>query len=126
MGRIQQARKNIIFGFVSNFVIILMNFLQRDIFIRMLGRTLLGVNGIYTDVLSVLSLTEMGIGTALNYSLYKPVAQGDREKIKSYMRFYKRAYLAIVGVITMAEVSTLTKEEIIILSVCNLATSPIL
>ena len=46
MGRIQQARKNIIFGFVSNFVIILMNFLQRDIFIRMLGRTLLGVNGI--------------------------------------------------------------------------------
>ena len=52
MGRIQQARKNIIFGFVSNFVIILMNFLQRDIFIRMLGRTLLGVNGIYTDVLS--------------------------------------------------------------------------
>lgn len=101
MGRIQQARKNIIFGFVSNIVIILMNFLQRDIFIRMLGRTLLGVNGIYTDVLSVLSLTEMGIGTALNYSLYKPVAQNDREKIKSYMRFYKRAYLSIAGVITV-------------------------
>lgn len=101
MGRIQQARKNIIFGFASNFVIILMNFLQRDIFIRMLGRTLLGVNGIYTDVLSVLSLTEMGIGTALNYSLYKPVAQGDREKIKSYMQFYKRAYLTIAGVITV-------------------------
>lgn len=101
MGRIQQARKNIIFGFVSNFVIILMNFLQRDIFIRMLGRTLLGVNGIYTDVLSVLSLTEMGIGTALNYSLYKPVAQGNREKIKSYMQFYKRAYLTIAGIITV-------------------------
>lgn len=101
MGRIQQARKNIIFGFVSNIVIILMNFLLRDIFIRMLGRTLLGVNGIYTDVLSVLSLTEMGIGTALNYSLYKPVAQGDREKIKSYMQFYKRAYLSIAGVITV-------------------------
>lgn len=100
MGRIQQARKNIIFGFVSNFMIILMNFLQRDIFIRMLGRTLLGVNGIYTDVLSVLSLTEMGIGTALNYSLYKPVAQGNREKIKSYMQFYKRAYLTIAGIIT--------------------------
>lgn len=101
MGRIQQARKNIIFGFVSNFVIILMNFLQRDIFIRVLGRTLLGVNGIYTDILSVLSLTEMGIGTALNYSLYKPVAQGNREKIKSYMQFYKRAYLTIACVITV-------------------------
>lgn len=101
MGRIQQARKNIIFGFVSNFVIILMNFLQRTIFIQVLGRTLLGVNGIYTDVLNVLSLTEMGIGTALNYSLYKPVAQGDRQKIKSYMQFYKRAYLTIAGVITI-------------------------
>lgn len=101
MGRIQQARKNIIFGFVSNFVIILMNFLLRTSFIWVLGRTLLGVNGIYTDVLSVLSLTEMGIGTALNYSLYKPVAQNDREKIKSYMQFYKKAYLTIAGVITV-------------------------
>ncbi len=101
MGRIQKAGKNIIFGYISNLVILLINFAQRTIFIQVLGRTLSGVNGVYTDVLSVLSLTELGIGTALNYSLYKPVAEGDYEKVKSYMRFYKRAYLIIAGVIAV-------------------------
>ena len=101
MGRIQKAGKNIIFGYISNLVILLVNFIQRTVFIYVLGMTLSGVNGVYTDVLSVLSLTELGIGTALNYSLYKPVAERDYEKIKSYMRFYKRAYLTIAGVIAV-------------------------
>ena len=101
MGRIQKAGKNIIFGYISNLVILLVNFIQRTVFIYVLGKTLSGVNGVYTDVLSVLSLTELGIGTALNYSLYKPVAERDYEKIKSYMRFYKRAYLTIAGVIAV-------------------------
>ena len=101
MGRIQKAGKNIIFGYISNLVILLVNFIQRTVFIYVLGRTLSGVNGVYTDVLSVLSLTELGIGTALNYSLYKPVAERDLEKIKSYMRFYKKAYLTIAGVIAV-------------------------
>lgn len=101
MGRIQKAGKNIIFGYVSNLVILLVNFIQRTVFIYVLGRTLSGVNGVYTDVLSVLSLTELGIGTALNYSLYKPVAERDIEKIKSYMRFYKKAYLTIAGAIAI-------------------------
>lgn len=101
MGRIHQAGKNIIFGYLSNFVILFMNFIQRTVFIMVLGRTLLGVNSIYTNVLNVLSLAELGIGTALNYSLYKPVANKDIEKIKSYMRFYKKAYLSIGAVITV-------------------------
>lgn len=101
MGRIQKAEKNIIFGYISNFVILLVNFAQRTVFIYALGKTLSGVNAVYTDVLSVLSLTELGIGTALNYSLYKPVAERNYEKIKSYMRFYKKAYLTIAGVIAV-------------------------
>ncbi len=99
MGRIQKAGKNIIFGYISNLVILLVNFIQRTVFIYVLGRTFSGVNETYTSVLSVLSLAELGIGTALNYSLYKPVAERDIEKIKSYMRFYKKAYLTIAGVI---------------------------
>lgn len=105
MGRIQKAGKNIIFGYISNLVILLVNFIQRTVFIYVLGRTLSGVNGVYTDVLSVLSLTELGIGTALNYSLYKPVAERNIEKIKSYMRFYKKAYLTIAGVIAVLGVA---------------------
>lgn len=82
-------------------IILLLNFIQKTVFIYVLGKTLSGVNAVYTDVLSVLSLTELGIGTALNYSLYKPVAEHDIRKIKSYMRFYRKAYLIIAGVIAV-------------------------
>lgn len=105
MGRVRQAEKNIFFGYISNFIIMIMGFLQRTVFITVLGETLLGVNTLYTDILSVLSLAELGIGSALNYSLYKPVADNDREKIKSYMRLYKKAYLAIAGVIAAVGVA---------------------
>lgn len=101
MGRVKQAGKNIFFGYISNFTILIMGLLQRTVFIMVLDRTLLGVNSLYTDILSMLSLAELGIGSALNYSLYKPVARGDQEKIKSYMRLYKKAYLAIAGVIAV-------------------------
>lgn len=101
MGRVRQAGKNILFGYISNFTILLIGLLQRTVFILVLDRTLLGVNSLYTDILSMLSLAELGIGSALNYSLYKPVANEDQEKIKSYMRLYKKAYLAIAGVIAV-------------------------
>lgn len=101
MGRVRQAGKNIFFGYISNFIILIMGLLQRTVFIMVLDRTLLGVNSLYTDILSMLSLAELGIGSALNYSLYKPVAREDQEKIKSYMRLYRRAYLAIAGVIAV-------------------------
>ena len=80
MGRVKQAEKNIFFGYISNIIILLLGFWQKSVFIQTLGRTLLGVNGLYTNILGMLSLAELGIGTAINYSLYKPVAQGDREK----------------------------------------------
>ncbi|MCH5248438.1 MAG: polysaccharide biosynthesis protein [Lachnospiraceae bacterium] len=101
MGRVRQAEKNIFFGYLSNFIILVMGFYQRKVFIMVLGRTLLSVNTLYTDILSMLSLAELGIGTALNFSLYKPVAEHNYEKIKSYMQLYKRAYLAIAGVIAV-------------------------
>ena len=70
-----------------------------------LDETLLGINGLYTGVLSMLSMAELGIGTALNYSLYGPVARKDYDKIKSYMLLYKKSYRiigAVVAVIGLA------------------------
>ena len=101
MGRVQQTGKNIFFGYISNFLILIMGFIQRKVFIMVLGRTLLGIDGLYTDILGILSLAELGIGAALNYSLYKPVAGKDYDKIKSYMRFYKKAYHAIAAVVAV-------------------------
>lgn len=101
MSRVRQAGKNIFFGYISNFIILIMGLVQRTVFIAVLDETLLGVNGLYTEILSMLSLAELGIGSALNYSLYKPVANEDQEKIKSYMQLYKKAYMAIAGVIAV-------------------------
>ena len=98
MGRVQSATKNIVFGQIGNLVTQLLGFVLRSVFIAHLGDTLVGVNSLYTSILSVLSMAELGIGTALNYSLYKPVANKDYEKIKSYMLFYKKSY-RIIGLV---------------------------
>ncbi len=101
MGRVQSAAKNIVFGQAGNFITQILNFVLRTVFIRHLGDTLNGVNGLYTSILSVLSMAELGIGTAMNYSLYRPVAQGNIEKVKSYMLLYKKAY-RVIGVVIAA------------------------
>lgn len=98
MGRVQSATKNIVFGQIGNLVTQLLGFVLRSVFIAHLGDTLVGVNSLYTSILSVLSMAELGIGTALNYSLYKPVANKDYEKIKSYMLLYKKSY-RIIGLV---------------------------
>ena len=101
MSRVKYAAKNIAMGYVSTIATALLNFILRTIFIRMLGDALNGVSSLYTDVLSMLSLAELGIGTALNFSLYGPVARGETEHIKSYMRVYKWAYRIIALVIAV-------------------------
>lgn len=98
MGRIQHTIKNIVFGYIGNLSSTVLGFILRTVFIMKLDETLLGVNGLYTGVLSMLSMAELGIGTALNFSLYAPVARKNYDKIKSYMQFYKKAY-RVIGLI---------------------------
>lgn len=105
MGRVKYATKNIAFGWIGNIATLLLGALLRQVFIQRLGDTLLGVNDYYTSILTVLSLAELGIGTAFNYSLYAPVARNDYEKIKSYMLLYKKAYHTIACVIAVIGVA---------------------
>ena len=102
MSRINNATRNIKYGYVGMIVQLVLGFISRTVFIYTLGVTFLGVNGLYTNVLGVLSLAELGFGTAMNYSLYKPIAAiGDLEKIKSLMNLYKRAYRVIALVVSV-------------------------
>ena len=87
------------FGYLSNAVTGILGIALQKIFIIKLGETLLGVNSTYSSILSVLSLAELGLGTAVNFSLYGPVARGDKETVKDYMQFYKKAYRMIALVI---------------------------
>jgi O-antigen/teichoic acid export membrane protein len=99
MGRVKRAAKNIAVGYISNIATAILGFVLRTVFIMRLSDTLLGVNSLYSNILSMLSLAELGIGTAMNYSLYGPMARGEIEKIKSYMQLYKKAYRMIAAVI---------------------------
>ena len=77
-----------------------LGFASRTVFIYFLGVKYLGINGLYSQVLSMLSLTELGFGTALLVNMYKPVAENDREKTLQLLDFYKRAY-RIIAVVVM-------------------------
>ena len=99
MGRVTSAKRNIAFGYVGQVATALMSFILRTVFIMHLSEQLLGVNSLYSNILSLLNMAELGIGTALNFSLYGPVARGEKEKIKSYMQMYRKAYMVIACVV---------------------------
>ncbi len=101
MGRVKYATKNIAFGWMGNVATLLLGAALRQVFINRLGDTLLGVSDYYTSILTVLSLAELGISTAFNFSLYGPVARNEVEKIKSYMLLYKKAYRGIAAAIAV-------------------------
>ena len=72
-----------------------LGFLSRTVFIWVLGKELLGINSLFTEILTMLSFAELGIGNAFVYSLYKPLAERDNVKLGSLMRLYAKAYKGI-------------------------------
>lgn len=95
MARTQNSIRNIIAAMFGQVGGVLVNLLARVFFLHFLNQTYLGLNGLFTNVLTMLSLVELGVGPAMAYSLYKPLADGDVERIKSHMAFYKKAYITI-------------------------------
>lgn len=96
--RTKNAAKNIAMSIGTQGVIILLGFISRKAFIDSLGAEYLGVNGLLTNILSMMVLIESGIGISIVYNLYKPLAEGNRENIIGLVQLYKRAYsiLAII------------------------------
>ena len=70
--------------------------------IYFMGVEYLGLNSLFTSVLSVLNLAELGVGSAMVYAMYKPIAEDDTEKICALMRLYRTYYRVIGGVIAVA------------------------
>ena len=99
--RLKMAARNAFWSYFSMFVSFGLQFISRTVFIYCLGEEYLGINGLFSNVLGVLSFAELGIGTAINFCLYKPVAENNIEKIKSYMWYYKWAYRTIAVIITI-------------------------
>lgn len=80
---------------------ILMNFISQTVFIYVLGAEYLGLNGLFSNILSLLSMSELGIGVAISFYLYRPLVDNNIERIKSLMHFYKICY-RVVGFLIMA------------------------
>lgn len=91
--------KNALFGYVASVASLLIGFISRYLFMEYLDVAYLGVSGLFANVLGILSFAELGFGTAINFGLYKPVAQKDTVKIKALMQFYKKVYLVIAFIV---------------------------
>ena len=99
MSRTENSIKNYISNLVTTLATNLLNVLSRTVFIYILGADYLGINGLFSNLLAMLSLAELGIGSAINFSLYKPVAENDNDKIAILMNFYKKCYRIIAGIV---------------------------
>ena len=93
--RVENSIKNIYINIITQIMVILLGFISRKIFIDTLGTEYLGINGLLTNVLSMLSLVECGIGTSIVYNLYKPLAENDKPKIIALVQLYKRIYTVL-------------------------------
>lgn len=94
---------NTLFNFTSSvggqLLTVAMNFFVRTIFIQTLGKSYLGINGLFSNILTMLSLAEFGVGSAILFKLYEPIAKDDHHRIAVLMKFYKTVYRLIgIGV----------------------------
>ena len=80
--RLRKSGRNIIAGLFQYALNILLVWIGRMIFVRVLSSEYLGINGLFTNIISVLSIADLGLPAAMTYSLYQPLAENDTKKIK--------------------------------------------
>lgn len=105
--RFKNSVINTISSMGSQLLAIVLNIICRRVFLETLSTEYLGVSTTFSSILSILSLTELGVGSAIIYSLYKPIATDDKEKIKSLMKLYQRVY-QVVGLVILVVGCSLT------------------
>lgn len=115
--RTKRSIKNVLSGIVLKFVALLFPFIIKTVIINVLGVRYLGLNSLFTSILMVLSLSELGIGTALVYNMYKPIANEDTEKVCALLKTYRDVYrvigviIAVIGIALMPFLQVLVRGE---------------
>lgn len=97
--RTKNSIKNTIVSFSSNLLTIIIGLIAQGIFIKILGSEYLGINGLFSNIISMLGIVELGVGSAIIYHLYKPIVEEDIKKVKALMNFYKKCYTIIALII---------------------------
>lgn len=110
IARTENASRNIVFGVLLKLYQILIPFIMRTMMIYFLGVEYLGLNSLFTSILQVLNLAELGVGSAMVYSMYKPIAEDDTVSICALMLLYRKYYRmigAVIGAIGIAVIPVL-------------------
>ena len=116
--RTKNATRNIIFGVILKAYQIAVPFLMRTAMIYLMGVQYLGLNSLFTSILQVLNLAELGVGSAMIYSMYKPIAEDDNATICALMKLYRTYYrviglvIAVIGCILTPFIPTLISGDI--------------
>lgn len=98
--RSEAVKINVLVAAFSQPIMIILSFITRTVFIKTLGNTYNGLNGLYTNLLSVLSFAELGIGSAVAAAMYLPVANKQYDLINALLKFFKKVY-RIIGLVVL-------------------------
>lgn len=112
--RTYNSVKNVSYGLVLAGINAIIGFVNRTFFVKYLGPEYLGLNGLFTEVIAVLSLAELGVGMAINYSLYRPIHENDTQRINQLMALFRKSYNIISAVILVAGLLVLPFVHLIV------------
>ena len=110
------ALKNIKVALIFQMSTLLLSFIDRKIFLDLLGIDYLGIHGLFTNMISMLALAELGVGSAIIYNLYKPLAEKNERTVVALMRIYRKFYfgigcaIGILGLLMMGTLPFLVKD----------------
>lgn len=105
--RTKNSIRNSSTSIITQVLTVIMDFAVKTIFIYTLGSEYLGINGLFANIITLLSLADLGIGIAIPYSLYKPLADNDQHQIQILMKFYRKIY-TYIGIIVLVVGISLT------------------
>ncbi|MBP3581464.1 MAG: polysaccharide biosynthesis protein, partial [Clostridia bacterium] len=100
INKTKNTLNNVLFGSINKIIAILFPFAIRTIIINVLGIQHVGLNSLFSSILNILSLAELGFGTAMVYSMYKPIAEDDTDTINALLNLYKKIY-RIIGLVVL-------------------------
>lgn len=98
---VKNAKRNIIWGIANKLIVMLCPFFTKTMVKLFLGTQYLGADSLFSSIISVLSLSELGLSSAIVYHLYEPVAKGQTKDVNAILNFYKKAYRLIGMVIIL-------------------------
>ena len=114
INRIKNSKRNMVFGVIYRLVLTILPFINRTVLIYVLGVEYLGLNSLFASVLNILNLAELGFGSAVVYSMYKPIANNDTNMVCALLNFYKKVYRTIGIIVLIAGgISTIFIEKLV-------------